>query len=111
MKKYNEYINENITVGKLIFDGDIQYESDVEWNITIDISESWNNYEKNKIDKSAFIGELIKSFNSKSKEIDSNCWNDLASQLNKLKTDFKGSNVIYNSIYDICDKNLIHLKT
>mgnify|MGYP006295979401 CR=1 FL=1 len=110
MKSYSQYINEN-KIGKLIFDGDVQFESDVDWKISIDISEFWNNYNDNKIDESSFVGELIKSFKEKEKEIkEANCWNNIVKELNKLHNNLQNSNSIYNNIYDICDKNLIQLK-
>ena len=112
MKKYNQYIKEQQT-GKLIFDGDVQFESDIDWNIVVDISQTWNNFTNSKIDESNFVKELINLFKTKKPEIleKCQCWDDLVKELNILQTDLQNSNSIYNKIYDICDKNLILLKT
>ena len=113
MKNYNQYINENQQVGKIIFDGDVQFESDIDWNIVVDISQSWNNFTNQKIDEPTFVNDMVKSFQSQKQLISekSQCWSELVKELNILQTDLQNSNSIYNKIYDICDKNLILLKT
>ena len=113
MKNFNQYVNEQNVIGKIIFDGDVQFESDIDWNIIIDISEPWGNFNESKIDKNAFISELIKSFKNKENDIKNNCncWNELVVELNSLQSNSQNSNSIYNKIYDICDTNLILLKT
>ncbi|MFW6226076.1 MAG: hypothetical protein ACOC3V_03885 [bacterium] len=87
-----------------------------EWKLQIDISDIWNKYFNKKITIEQFNKEyaqrLIK-YKKQILELGNDIWNSLVPHINDLNTNksINESFNIYDSIYDISDKNDILIKT
>lgn len=118
IKKYVQFINENMfteTTGKLfVEDG----EGDGEWKLTIDVTTIWQDYSSNKISLVDFNNQyatyLINQSETITQSVGASCWNELEPVVvNELRQSIEPdpSESIYNKIYDICDHYEVLLKT
>lgn len=87
-----------------------------EWKLQIDVSDIWNNFENKKITAEQFNNEYMKRLMKYQPDIvnlGADVWNNLVPHINDLNTKktVNESFTVYDIIYDICDKNDIHIKT
>lgn len=120
MMKFIEYaINENFDfgtqpeVGKVFIEDD--GEADDEWKLALDISKIWKQYEDKDISAAQFNQKYSKFLEGNKSQIlkfvveDKEQFEEIIQKL-KDETDINKSETLWNSMYDICDKNEILLK-
>jgi hypothetical protein len=97
--------NEKLLENKLYIEND--FEEDIEWDQTIDISKLWNNFENKIIDLKTYNMQLATKLEE---NLNSNIeFNDIIKELkksNNIDESFK----IWDKLYNLCDEKLIELK-
>lgn len=96
--------------------GDVGYDSpDVQWFLTIDIKDIWNEYQSKSIDFKEFVGKYndkIKEKKSELEEINSSCWYDIKEIMDQCgEYNEDKSNKYFNRIYDWGDEYGIKIDT
>jgi hypothetical protein len=108
MKSFNQ-----LSEGKLYFDevDNQPFEEEVDWNVILNISALWNQYENGEINQEVYNKHYAKFLNE-NKALLENCWTEFEPLIEKLSLtkDIEESNSIYNDIYDVADKNLIKIE-
>lgn len=108
---------DKLNEGKILYFDELEeFFGGDEWKLQIDISDIWSNYNNKKITVEQFNKEyaqrLIK-YKEEISKLSTEVWNDLVPKINELNTNktLEESLIIYDSIYDISDKNDILIKT
>lgn len=96
--------------------GDIGYDSpDIQWFITIDVKDIWNEYESKSIDFKEFVkkyNDKITEKKEKLQEISDTCWYDIEEIIGQSSEyDEEKSNKYLNRIYDWADENGVKIDT
>lgn len=104
------------TKSTLFIIGDIGYDSpDVQWFITLDIKDIWEEYQSKSIDFNEFVKKYKDKITEKKSElqkISETCWYDIKEIMDQSgEYDDKKSNKYFNRIYDWADEHGIKIDT
>lgn len=101
----------------MTFENYQEYTEDVDWKLTLDVSNIWNQYSNENISivdfSKAYKKNILEQQNNIISKISQEAWNKLQPVVMKLETiqDEQSANSIFDDIYDWADANLVYIKT